>query len=79
MKCNRIGHGVCLAGAPDDTWIEGFVYCDHAIEHEHGPACNSICKLNPDATCTGDKPVQMLIRKKKVINIEKPVTSLLNL
>ena len=55
VKCNLAGTDKCNANKKDKSWLIGFVYCDHGVEHNLEDICDIKCKINPDKKCIGAK------------------------
>jgi len=51
VKCNLAGTGKCDANKKDNSWLIGYIYCDHGIEHDLEDVCNLKCQINSDKKC----------------------------
>jgi hypothetical protein len=76
MKCSLAGKENCRAGTEDLLWLIGYIYCDHAEEHEHHPGCDIRCKINPGKVCEDLTPMVMIKRTKQIEVKKKPITGL---
>ncbi len=51
VRCNQGTKTKCEAGKLDDRWMDGYIHCDHYVEHEKETTCSIVCKTDPKAKC----------------------------